>query len=196
MALLAFMAVMEYYEYSQPFSCVKFIFEKAQMSARSHTSDTLTGVTTPAGAEAWRLIQEFLMHGEMQRRMREACEAIGGPPSIVKALFQLSPGEPVAMRDLAEYWQCDASYITEVVDALEQHGIARREPHPTDRRVKTVVLTDRGVEARTTVEDVMWRTPAAFNALTAAEQRQLRDLARKLVAADVGVGSPHAAAAG
>ena len=121
------------------------------------------------------------MNGEMQTRMRTACAAIGGPPSIVKTLFQLAPGEPVAMRDLAEQFGCDASYITELVDGLEEQGLAVRRPHPSDRRVRTVVLTDKGAEARERVQHVMWQVPEVFGALTAAEQRQLRDLVRKLV---------------
>src|SRR5438270_2155920 len=151
------------------------------MSVTSHTPGTLTGVTTAAGEEAWRLLQELLMNGEMQTRMRTACAAIGGPPSIVKTLFQLAPGEPVAMRDLAEQFGCDASYITELVDGLEEQGLAVRRPHPSDRRVRTVVLTDKGAEARERVQHVMWQVPEVFGALTAAEQRQLRDLVRKLV---------------
>src|SRR4051794_26799599 len=139
------------------------------MSATSHTSDTLNGVTTPAGEEAWRLLQDLLMNGEMQGRMQQACREIGGPPSLGKALFQLKPDEPVAMRDLAEHWGCDASYITELVDGLEEQGMAVREPHPTDRRVKTVVLTDVGAKARDKVQQVMWKTPEVFSALTATE---------------------------
>ena len=151
------------------------------MSATSHTSGTLTGVTTAAGEEAWRLIQELLMNGEMQTRMRTACDAVGVPPSIVKTLFQLEPGEPVAMRDLADHFRCDPSYITELVDGLEEVGLAVRQPHPTDRRVRTVVLTNKGAEAREQVQQVMWQAPEVFGALTSAEQRQLRDLMRKLV---------------
>jgi DNA-binding MarR family transcriptional regulator len=162
------------------------------MSVESHTSGTLTGVTTAAGEEAWRLLQQLLMNGEMQSRMRDACDRIGSPPSIVKTLFHLAPGEPVAMRDLAEHFSCDASYITELVDGLEEQGMAVRQPHPTDRRVRTVVLTDKGAKARETVQQVMWKVPAAFSALTAAEQRQLRDLVRKMTDADSGAG--HAAA--
>jgi len=155
------------------------------MSATSHTSGTLTGVTTAAGEEAWRLLQELLMNGEMQSRMRTACAAIGGPPSIVKTLVQLAPGEPVAMRDLADRFACDASYITELVDGLEEQGLATRQPHPSDRRVRTVVLTDKGAKARETVQQVMWQVPEVFSALTATEQRQLRDLVRKLVDAEL-----------
>ena len=155
------------------------------MSATSHTSGTLTGVTTAAGEEAWRLLQDLLMNGEMQSRMRTACEAIGGPPSIVKTLFHLAPDDPVAMRDLADHFGCDASYITELVDGLEEQGFATRQPHPSDRRVRTVVLTEKGAKARETVQQVMWQVPKVFGALTPAEQRQLRDLVRKLVDADL-----------
>ena len=154
------------------------------MSVTSHTAGTLTGVTTAAGEEAWRLLQELLMNREMQSRMRQACDAVGVPPSIVKTLFHLAPGEPVAMRDLAEHFRCDPSYITELVDGLEEQGLAVRQPHPTDRRVRTVVLTDKGAWARQSVQEVMWRVPEVFSALSAAEQRQLRDLVRKLVDAD------------
>ena len=162
------------------------------MSVTSHTSGTLTGVTTAAGEEAWRLLQELLMNGEMQARMRNACAAIGGPPSIVKTLIHLAPGEPVAMRDMAEHFGCDASYITELVDGLEEQGMATRQPHPTDRRVRTVVLTERGAKAREQVQQVMWAVPEVFSALTASEQRQLRDLVRKLVDADAGADPTHA----
>lgn len=163
------------------------------MSVESHTSSTLIGVTTAAGEEAWRLLQELLMNGEMQSRMRSACDAIGGPPSLVKTLFHLAPGEPVAMRDMAEHFGCDASYITELVDGLEEQGLATRQPHPTDRRVRTVVLTEKGAKAREQVQQVMWQVPEVFSALTAAEQRQLRDLVRKLVDADSSAQSARAA---
>jgi DNA-binding MarR family transcriptional regulator len=142
-------------------------------------------VTTAAGEEAWRLLQELLMNGEMQSRMRTACEAVGSPPSIVKTLFHLAPNDPVAMRDLADHFGCDASYITELVDGLEEQGFATRQPHPSDRRVRTVVLTDKGSKAREAVQHVMWQVPEAFSALTAAEQRQLRDLVRKVVDASL-----------
>src|SRR6266542_2151468 len=147
-------------------------------------TDSLTPVAITAAEEAWRLLQELLIQGEMPARMRQACEAIGAPPSSVKAILHLSPDEPVAMRDLAEHWGCDASYITELVDGLESNGLARREPHPTDRRVRTVVLTEKGAEVRERVQQVMWRVPEAFSVLTGAEQRQLRDLARKLAGAN------------
>ncbi len=142
------------------------------------------GVTTKAGREAWRTMQRLLFDGEGHGRMHEAGKAVGGPPSLVKALLHLSAVEPLAMRDLADHWGCDASYVTSLVDGLEQQGLAERRPHATDRRVKTVALTARGAEAKAKVLDVMSEPPSGFAALSAQEQTQLRDLLRKVADAD------------
>ena len=81
-------------------------------------------------------------------------------------------------------FDADASYCTSLVDSLEAHGVARRQAHPTDRRIKTVVLTPEGrrvlVEARTVLE----QAPAAFLSLSDADQRTLRDLLARVAAAD------------
>ncbi|MFJ2956395.1 MarR family transcriptional regulator [Streptomyces sp. NPDC087270] len=41
---------------------------------------------------------------------------------------------------------CDNSYVTLLVGALEQRGLAVRQQHPTDRRIKVIVLTGKGRE--------------------------------------------------
>jgi DNA-binding MarR family transcriptional regulator len=122
---------------------------------------------------AWRSVQEILLHGEGQNRFARACSRHDLAPSSVKALLRLSGSKPTAMRELAAAFACDASYITAVVDALEQRGLATREPHPTDRRVRTVVLTERGREVSAGVLEDLSEPPAALDALSEHEQRQL-----------------------
>lgn len=130
-------------------------------------------------------MQRLLTEGEAHDRMGSACRAIGVPPGVIKTLIHLSPGgDPVAMRDLAEHFSCDASYITSLVDGLEERGLAERRQHPTDRRVKTVVLTEAGAAAQALAFDIWREPPRCFEALTAAEQRRLRDLLVKLAEAD------------
>jgi DNA-binding MarR family transcriptional regulator len=129
-------------------------------------------------------VQEIQLHGEGQNRLARACEQHDLAPSSVKALLRLSGARPVAMRELAAAFACDASYITAVVDALEQRGLARREPHPTDRRVRTVVLTDDGRRVAESVVDVLSEPPRSIGVLSAAEQRQLADLLERVTAAD------------
>lgn len=132
-----------------------------------------------------------MWEGEAHDRMHKVCKSIGIPPSMIKTLMHLSPDQPRAMRDLAETWACDASYVTALVDDLEERGFAERRPHPTDRRVKTVVLTAQGAEIRDLVTSRLWEPPAAFSSLTAAEQRRLRDLLAKVARADAALGEPQ-----
>ncbi|MCA1692522.1 MAG: MarR family winged helix-turn-helix transcriptional regulator [Acidimicrobiales bacterium] len=139
---------------------------------------------TDVAREAWRTMQRLMFDGEGHGRMGQACRAVGGPPSVVKALIHLAPDEPRPMRDLADHWGCDASYVTSLVDSLEEQGMAERRPHPTDRRIKTVVLTPKGAEARDRVLELMWEPPSAFAALSAEELRRLRDLLHKVAEAD------------
>ncbi len=129
-------------------------------------------------------MHRLLFDGESHGRMGHACRTVGGPPSLVKALLHLSPDEPRAMRDLADHWGCDASYVTSVADSLEQLGLAERHPHPTDRRIKTLVLSEKGADARNQVLGLLWEPPPAFAALSEEEQEMLRDLLEKVAGAD------------
>lgn len=144
----------------------------------------MTGVGR-AGREAWKIIQELLLEGETHDRIHGICSSFGLTPGLAKALVHLSSGTGVAMRELADYWGCDASYITALVDGLEQRGMAERLPSQVDRRVKAVALTAAGVAAKAEVLERMWEPPKAFDVLTPSEQRQLRDLLAKVAAADV-----------
>jgi DNA-binding MarR family transcriptional regulator len=138
----------------------------------------------PDARRAWRAVQEIQLHGEGQNRLARVCEQHDLAPSSVKALLRLSGTRPTAMRELAAAFACDASYITAVVDALEERGLARREPHPTDRRVRTVLLTETGLRAAASVLDLLSEPPRAIAVLSAEEQRQLADLLDRVAAAD------------
>ena len=154
---------------------------------------SLVFVNAKAGRDAWRLILGLLFEGQARGRMAAACRFVGISPGSMKMLFHLEPGQGVPMRDLADYWGCDASYVTSLVDSLEERGLVARRPHPTDRRVKMIALSEDGIAARQRAFDVMYEPPASFAVLTAAEQRQLRDLLRKV--ADAEIGRPTMAAA-
>jgi DNA-binding MarR family transcriptional regulator len=141
------------------------------------------GVATAAGRDAWRLLHEIFFVGTVRDRLRDAGTAMGVSPSLMKALFFLEPDESVRMGDLAEHLSCDASYVTNLADMLEERGLAERRPHPTDRRVKTLVLSAAGVAAKQQMFDLIYEPPPALDVLDAAEQRELRDLLRKVAGA-------------
>ena len=127
---------------------------------------------------------DLLFSGQVHGCMQKACGAVGLSPGALKTLFKLQPGEGIPMRDLADQWGFDASYVTSLADALEERGLVERRPHPTDRRVKMLVLTAKGVEARERAQQLLNEPPPSFAALTVAERRQLRDLVRKVADAD------------
>jgi DNA-binding MarR family transcriptional regulator len=140
-------------------------------------------MTTKAGREAWRTVTRLLLE-QGNERMAEASGAIGISPGALKTLFHLEPGKGMPMRDLAGHWRCDASYVTALTDALEERRLVERRPHPTDRRVKMIALTDEGVAVRDRAFERLSEPPASFDVLTGAEQRQLRDLLRKVALAE------------
>lgn len=129
----------------------------------------------------------LLTEGEAHDRVHRICAELALSPPLLKALVHLGTlddHDAFRMSHLAESWGCDASYVTALVDGLEERGLAGRRPHPTDRRVKTIVLTPEGHASRARAMELLSEPPSAFAALTAVERRQLRDLLRKLVAAD------------
>ena len=55
--------------------------------------------------------------------------------------------------------------MTGIADRLEEAGLAERQAHPTDRRVKTLVLTQRGEVIRKLYEERIGTAPLALQNL-------------------------------
>ncbi len=141
-------------------------------------------VREDAARGSWRAMHSLLLEGEGRSRMQAACVVTGVPPGVLKTLIHLSPDAAIPMREIAQHFGVDSSYVTTLVDDLEENGLAERRPHPTDRRVKTIVLTPKGIEARKQIEKLMYDPPRCFAALSETELTQLLRLLRKLAAAD------------
>jgi MarR family transcriptional regulator, organic hydroperoxide resistance regulator len=99
--------------------------------------------------------------------------------SDAMALFKLDA--PMTMKDLGLRMGCDPSFITTIADALERHGLARREPSQRDRRSKNIVLTPEGVSVRERIcTELMARAPWC-STLDTSERRCLLGLMRKML---------------
>ncbi|MGW1962586.1 MarR family winged helix-turn-helix transcriptional regulator [Streptomyces sp. NPDC001935] len=86
---------------------------------------------------------------------------------------------PAAMRALATILTCDASNMTGIVDRLEKRDLVRREPSPTDRRVKNVVLTDEGRRVIDVIRAKMDTTRAGLARLSEDERDTLYTLLQR-----------------
>ena len=88
---------------------------------------------------------------------------------------------PMTMKELGQRMGCDPSFITTIADALEKHGLARREPSLRDRRSKNIVLTPEGVTVRDRIcQELTTRAPWC-TALDTGERRCLLGLMRKML---------------
>jgi MarR family transcriptional regulator, organic hydroperoxide resistance regulator len=97
------------------------------------------------------------------------------------AMALLKLEAPMTMKELGQKMGCDPSYVTSIADALERHGLARREPSLRDRRSKNLVLTPEGVTLREKIfRELSARAPWCTS-LNTGERRCLLDLMRKML---------------
>jgi DNA-binding MarR family transcriptional regulator len=129
-------------------------------------------------SEIWKSLYEFFLD-EHERHM-ESIAVFGVSPGDLKALMRLVPGRREPMRALADMWRCDASTVTWIVDRLEKQGLVERQAHETDRRIKVVVLSDRGRQLRTELSDRFYQPPAALSELSHSDLKTLRRLSAQL----------------
>lgn len=129
-------------------------------------------------AEAWRLLLTYFL-ANRDRSARIAAE-LGLTLGEMKALLSLDPDDAKPMRALAEDWSCDASNVTWLVDRLEEQGLAERQGHPQDRRVKTVTMTPTGQKTKTELLGRIHQPTDEVLALSRADLTALIQVLRKL----------------
>jgi DNA-binding MarR family transcriptional regulator len=113
-------------------------------------------------------------------RIAEALESLGLTPALFGVLNFLGAREGAIQQEIGTAMGIDPSTMVALIDELESSGLARRRPHPKDRRAREVVITpkgrrtlERGRGLAAQVEDDVLR------GLTAAERRQLLMLLRR-----------------
>lgn len=126
--------------------------------------------------EAWRLLMGLVM--DQRWRWAEVAATLNVSQAGLRALLAIDPDEPRPMRDLAVSLNCDASYVTVMVDDLERAGYAERRPGPADRRVKMLALTPAGRRALRTVQDELLAPPEQIARLPAPKRASLARLLR------------------
>ena len=78
------------------------------------------------------------------RRWKARLAPLGLDPRQVMVLRRLADDEGRSQQVLGDALQIPPSRMVALVDALEQRGLLRRRPSPSDRRVRTLHLTKEG----------------------------------------------------
>jgi DNA-binding MarR family transcriptional regulator len=113
-------------------------------------------------------------------RIAQALESIGLTPPLFGLLNFLGAREGAIQQEIGSAMGIDPSTMVSLIDELESAGLAKRRPHPTDRRAREVAITpkgrrllERGRRMAIQVEDEVLR------GLTGAERRELLRLLRR-----------------
>jgi DNA-binding MarR family transcriptional regulator len=122
------------------------------------------------------------------RRLRHASRETLAPwdvtPSQLRALGTMMRHGSMRPGGLAQHLGIAPRSATEVVDALQERGLVRRETDPDDRRATLVVVTDAGRELAAAVRKARAaESDRAFAGLPDADRAELERLLRQLLVA-------------
>jgi DNA-binding MarR family transcriptional regulator len=145
----------------------------------------------PLDQDLFDAMSEFL--SMLIQRGERLAGRFGVPFFAVKAMHRFDAS--VTMKELGQRMKCDPSFVTMIADTLEQHGLARREPSASDRRIKNLVLTDKGLEVKRTIEETLLTEMPWVHVLDRQEREQFLALIRKMTAAMKEVSCPRAGSA-
>jgi len=130
--------------------------------------------TTPR--DVWLLMSDLVLDNQ---RRREVSEALGMSFGRARAIRRLAR-RPMSMGELAAMLGIDPPNATVLVDDLESQGLARRRPHPTDRRAKLVETTRKGKELARRADAILATPPPELSALAPDDLEALRRILERV----------------
>ena len=134
---------------------------------------------TVAGSSALRLVDEFAAFGPLYFKWVRAClQDRGVTYARVRLLGALRCNGPQIMSSISEELGVTRRNITALVDALEEEGLVRRKPHPTDRRATVIEMTVRGERTMDRIYDE--HRAAVAGLFTDLDEEDQEDLMRML----------------
>jgi DNA-binding MarR family transcriptional regulator len=113
-------------------------------------------------------------------RVADALATVGLTPALFGLLNVLGAREGAIQQELGSAMGIDPSTMVSLIDQLEKAGLAKRRPHPTDRRAREVTITPKGrrllERARGMAAEV---DEEVLRGLTDSERRELLSLLRR-----------------
>jgi DNA-binding MarR family transcriptional regulator len=92
-----------------------------------------------------RLVDEFAGFGPAYMKwVRSRLQERGMTYARMRLLGTLHCNGPQIMTSISDELGVTRRNVTALVDALEEEGLVRRRPHPTDRRATVIEMTEQG----------------------------------------------------
>jgi DNA-binding MarR family transcriptional regulator len=132
---------------------------------------------------------ESLVVSELDRLFR--CHGLSGPGFNVLMIIE-GAGRPLSPFEIGDRRLVTRGTVTGLLDTLEKQGLVRRTPHPDDRRMLLIELSDPGRALLAEVGSELFPLQEKlFSALSETEKAALVRLLGKLQAhLKAGVGGP------
>jgi DNA-binding MarR family transcriptional regulator len=113
-------------------------------------------------------------------RTAQALESLDLTPALFGLLNFLGAREGAIQQEIGSAMGIDPSTMVALVDKLERAGLARRRPHPDDRRAREVLITAKGRRALERARRMAAEVEEeVLQGLSASERRQLLALLRR-----------------
>ena len=128
--------------------------------------------------EVWRAMASLVVENRDSWK-RAVIERTGLPFSRIRILRRLAR-RPMTVKEIAHAATIDAPAATVAVNDLEDRGLVIRETDPTNRRCKTVSLTDAGRDMARKIDTTDDPAPDVLAALDDTELGQLQAVLAKL----------------
>ena len=86
---------------------------------------------------------EVLMHRSMRRLMHFTRKS-GLSMSMVGALFHLNLREKAGVKEMGDHLGVTSAAASQMLERLVQQDLIQRDEDPDDRRVKQIIITEKG----------------------------------------------------
>jgi DNA-binding MarR family transcriptional regulator len=117
-------------------------------------------------------------------RIAEALESVGLTPALFGLLNVLGAREGAIQQEIGSAMGIDPSTMVSLIDELESAGLAKRRPHPADRRAREVAITPKGRRVLERARGLAMQVEDdVLRGLTGAERRELLTLLRRALSA-------------
>ncbi len=126
-----------------------------------------------------RLVDEFAAFGPSYMKwVKSRLQERGMTYARMRLLGALHCKGPQIMTSISDELGVTRRNVTALVDALEEEGLVRRKPHPTDRRATVIEMTAQGARTMDRMYDEHRAEVAELFGVLSEEDR--RELARLL----------------